>query len=290
MLEKKKSLGILAIIVMVASITPVYAQEAAVVAQRAAVVRAFVPVVDMYHVVGAGVAVNPNDLDEFALVRMIAGKIKITAPQLNETRMFRMGVLILDNERYILKNATAMNGTFAAEIYSNNTAVGAVELHMVMKGDRIVWVGEIIIGDKEFKAYILEMHRAWNRGEIVSVAKRNKQLDVCERNPASLECKNKLVEWCKDHTSDVRCRAILMQNKEYREQFRKTVEKVSMWCKEHPMKCKEIAIRLRENQPVAGPLTNEKINRIREVIRNFSEEESEHGGMNPSNVMGRWER
>ena len=290
MLGKRKSIVVMAMIVMITSILPVYAQEAQVVSQKAGAVRTFIPVVSMYHVVGSGVAINPSDLDEFALVRMIAGRIKIVEPAINETRVFRMGVLILDNERYILKNATAVNGTFAAEIYSNNTAVGVVELHMVMKGDRIVWVGEIIIGDKEFKAYILEMQRAWNRGEIVSVAKKNKQLDVCERNPASPECKSKLVEWCKDHTSDVRCRAILMQNKEYREQFRKTVEKASMWCKEHPMKCKEIAIKLREHHPVAGSITNEKINRIKEMIRNFSEEESRHDVMNPSDVMGRWER
>ena len=290
MLGKKKSLGILAVIVMITSILPVYAQEAAIATQKTAMIKAFVPIVETYHIVGSGIALNPADLDEFALVKIVAGKIKIVPYQSSETKVFRMGVLILDNEKYILRNASAVNGTFVAEIYSNNTAVGAMELHMVMKGDRIVWVGNIILGDREFRTYILEMRRAWNKKEIIPLARKDKRLSACERDPTSLECKNKLTEWCKNHTTDVRCRAILMQNKEYREQFRKTVEKVSIWCKEHPMKCKEIAIKLREHQPVAGPLTSEKINRIREMIKNFTKEEPGHGVMKQNDIMNRWEQ
>jgi len=288
MLGKRKSIVVIAMIVMITSILPVYAQEAQVVSQKAGVVRTFVPVVDMYHVVGSGVAVNPSDLDEFVLVRMIAGKIRITVPDINESRTFRMGVLILDDEKYILKNATVVNGTFVAEIYSNNTAVGAVELHMVMKGDRVVWIGEIIIGDEELRAYILEMNRAWNRGEIVSLAKRNKQLDPCKVNPESLQCRNKLVEWCKDNIDDARCRAMLMKQKEYKEQFRNAVIQKSMWCRENPTRCKELATQLRRQHPVAGSITNERINMIRERIREYSEieERIEQGMINRSGAMG----
>lgn len=231
----KKTLVLVALPLLVMLVSQVNAQEIPLAKQK----KVFVPAVSAYYVIGSGIMVNPSNLDEFALAKIAAGKIRVLVPQINESHEFKIGVLIVDGNRYLLRNASVVNGTFTADIYSNGTLVGGVELHMVLKGDRIVWTGSVVIGDSEYRAYIMEMARAWNRGEIVSEA-REKGLQACKVNPDSIKCKEELKDWCEDHITDARCRALVMSDKKYREHFREKIKEMSEWCREHPAKCQEL--------------------------------------------------
>jgi len=213
-------------------------------------------------VIGEGIAINPDNLDEFSLIRTVVGRVYVRI--LNKTLKVSRGLLLVDGEKYILKNITvATDNGVTAEIYQNNSKVGSLEAYPVLKGRRVVWVGEISIDSKILKVYIVEIPRMFRAAEI-----KEKVKEYCEEHPAKCKgieltgceslndtsCREKVIEWCKEHQDDVRCRVLALRAKEilpnvpkapkleqFKERIRERLES-SKYCIDNPESCAQIPI------------------------------------------------
>jgi len=225
-------------------------------------------------IVGEGIAINPENLDEFSMIRTVVGRVYIRV--LNKTLKVSRGLLLVDGEKYILKNITVTtdNGV-TAEIYQNNSKVGTLEVYPVLKGRRVIWVGEISIDSKTLKVYIVEIPRMFKPVEI-----KEKVREYCEEHPAKCKgigvtgceslsdasCREKIIEWCEEHQDDARCRALALKAKEILpnvpkepkiEQFKERIKerlKSSRYCIDNPESCAQIPIlrRIRERMHQIG--------------------------------------
>lgn len=139
----------------------------------AAVVRARV-----HHIffAGRGIAVNPNDKLDFKYIRIITGRVLIPPSNVSEESstspdlevkcvnasgkercytLVRSGVILLDGERYNLRNIDVDGDTATASIYRNGSEVGSIAVMKVTKLNTTVWVGTLTINDVSYYAYIL---------------------------------------------------------------------------------------------------------------------------------------
>ncbi len=225
-------------------------------------------------IVGEGIAVNPDNLDEFSLIRTVVGRVYVIV--LNKTLKVSRGLLFVDGEKYILKNITvSTDNSVVAEIYQNRSKVGSLKAYPVLKGKRVVWVGEMFIDSKILKIYIVETPRTFRPVEI-----KEKVKEYCEEHPSKCKgigltgceslndtsCREKIIEWCKEHQDDVRCRALALRAKEilpnvpkmpkleeFKERIRERL-KTNKYCIDNPESCTQIPIvqKIRERLHTVG--------------------------------------
>jgi hypothetical protein len=209
------------------------------------------------HLIGEGLMINKDNFFDFSSFRIGVATVKARID--NETVNITRGIMLVEGEIYRLVVKEFTNDTFVADIYYNNSVVGSMSLNSVLKGDKIAWVGDASIGDKQLLVYILEFPRLFKPFEIREVVK-----EYCEKKPSECvgigpnycdkledhDCRVKIIRWCKEHIDDTRCKALA---KEIGKAFPATSEGLSLqqifqqqaqksFCNKHPEACTQTLI------------------------------------------------
>ncbi len=187
-------------------------------------------------VLGKGIAANPSDPLDFMIVKFGLGIARAG----NET--MALGVLVLDDSKYRLRDVTIEDGHATGNIYSNGTQAGSFDVSSVMKGDTEVWAGTMTLDGKTYNVYVIEGVRPVRASEL-----KEKVADYCREHPQEPECRNKVQEYCKNNPEDARCKALFrayclkgdnMKDLRCREAFRE-------FCEEHPANARCVPFELR---------------------------------------------
>ena len=185
------------------------------------------------YMAGKGIAVNPNDLTDFMLLKAAAGKVKVG------TRAKGLGVIHIDGQRYYLKNVQSGNGTIQADLYkslSSETAAGNLNLQRIDKPKGEVWAGTLEFNSKDYYAYIIGFHVPITKQRMAEKAK-----EYCQEHPNETKCtqlqkiaKNRITEYCENHPNDVRCKGLEISYCARNIQDAACREKVREYCEDNP--------------------------------------------------------
>jgi hypothetical protein len=151
---------------------------------------------------GRGIAITPDEPLNFKLVKAGVGTVKVVWA--GETTELTVGILILDDTKYKLKNIEIENESVTGDVYLNDTNVGTFDVSSVTKGDTKVWFGTLEIDEDLYYIYVVEAYRPMKPAEI-----REKISEYCKENPGETNCREKIEEYCKDNPEDRRCVAII---------------------------------------------------------------------------------
>jgi len=181
--------------------------------------------VSRLHLTGAGIAISEDDAFDFMYAKTVIGAVKVRATEDDNVdsdyAITRVGVLMLDKEKYHLKNIAVSTDTISAEIFgpvtTSNAAsesIGKLEVKRFEKPGQDIWAGNMVLNGKAFNVYFLGMARKFKLAEVTE-----KIGDYCKKNPGDLKCKKivktcdentafcgeKVKNYCQKNTSDVNC-------------------------------------------------------------------------------------
>jgi hypothetical protein len=159
------------------------------------------PAVTALGVLGKGIAVSPDDPMDFMLAKVGLGAVKVTIE--GDSKRTAIGVLILDGEKYRLKDVSVVDGQATGDIYKDDESVGSLDVASVEKEDVEVWAGEMDLDGDTYHLYIIEGVRRIRAPEL-----REKVADYCRNNPDDTNCRDKVEEFCENNPNDERCKAI----------------------------------------------------------------------------------
>ena len=158
------------------------------------------PVVTNYGLLGKGIAVLPSDLNAFKIVKVGIGTVRVYL--LGEYTDITIGVMYLDDQKYVLKDVVISNGSVTAKVYLNETMVGSLSASSVIKGDAAVWAGTLSVSDATYYLYILEASRPIKPAEL-----KQKVSEYCSETDDS-KCTSNIDEFCANNPTDTRCLAL----------------------------------------------------------------------------------
>ncbi len=235
--------------------------------------------------VGKGIAVSTSDPLDFKMVRL--GLVEVQVNFSGQIINRQTGLIWLEDEKYLLKNASIQQSAVSADVYLNNTLVGNINLVLVARNDTDVWVGKLVLNGKEYNVYLLEGNRGFEKQEMkqkikqacsdddencTQIAKgignrfcekvndtscREKIAEFCEQNPNDQRCQAIMRGYCANNTEDTRCRLMLKQVCKNNPADSRCLN----YCQENPELCK-IQIRQEVKERV-----KEKLQEMREVAQ-----------------------
>lgn len=174
---------------------------------------------------GSGIVVNAEDPLDFMNAKAIFGGFRllnreqcITSTETDSTdseeleKCFtykRAGILLLDDEKYRLRNIEVSYEMISADIYSplsvstsaedsEENHVGSIAVKRYEKPGRDIWAGEMKLNSKEYNAYFLGVKR-----EFTSLELRQRLNDYCRENPREGECR--YINICKNDPENENC-------------------------------------------------------------------------------------
>jgi len=174
---------------------------------------------------GKGIAVSPSDPLDFMMVKVGVGAIKPTA----NTEQ-RVGVMILDEEKYRLREVIVANGSATGNLYLNATLVGSFDVLSVIKGDVEVWAGTLTLDGKTYNLYILDAPRRITAAEL-----KDKVTDYCRNNTDDPNCRERINEYCQNNPDDSRCKEIFRRYCQDNLDDSRCREFMFRYCKERPL-------------------------------------------------------
>jgi hypothetical protein len=237
--EKAILISVAALLVLAA---PAFAQELGSQATSSS------PVVEMFGLLGKGIASLPSDPLNFKIVKAGVARVKV---EVNGTdTMVPIGILFLDDQKYRIKGVVIDNGSITGNIYLNDTQVGSLSVKSVMKGDLEVWAGTLTVDGTAYNLYILEAPRTIKRTELKEKIKEycsetgdgnctNRIEQFCENNPTDTRCLALFKAFClrKNNMDDTRCREFMQgwckDNPEVTDCRLYAVERSTKYCAEH---------------------------------------------------------
>jgi hypothetical protein len=239
---KMKKVFSLSILTLLVFAVLVHAQNQADVAGQHSTIKTLV-------FVGKGIAVSPNNPLDFKMVKAGIGTVRISL--LGETTELTVGVLVLDEEKYKVKNIVNDDeGGVTGDVYLNDTQVGSLSVSSVMKGNVEVWAGTLTLDGESLYIYILEAPRKVKPHELKEKISdycranmndpdcRERMSDYCEENPTDARCKEIFRKYCKDNLDDTRCREYLKEycdeNPEIDDCRVFVAKRTAKFCREHP--------------------------------------------------------
>ena len=240
---------------------------------------------------GKGVAVSPDDPMNFMLAKTGIGTLKVVWA--GEETELTIGILVLDDTRYKLKDITLEEGKASGDIFKNNTKVGTFDVSSVSKGNIDVWAGTVVIEDSTYYIYIIEAERPFKPVEIkekvraavknicaspspgvASICRQGNLQNYCMTHPNDEKCKEIFKEYCiKDNKlRDARCRIFVKKYCEEHPEIEDCVlygmKRATDFCKEHP---KSRVCRTLEVDMVSYCLKRPNTQRCREYCAKYPE-------------------
>ncbi len=202
--------------------------------------------VSRLHLTGSGLAISEGDAFEFAYAKVVVGAVKVRASSDdNTTEPFvskRLGVLMLDKDKYHLKDIAVSGEEISAEIYGPTTTanaasapIGELKVKRFEKPGQDIWAGNMVISDRGYNIYLLGMKRQFKLAEITekvgeyctgnaedsrcrniapecaqdTVQCKERVSNYCQLNPSDLKCLQLKKLYCLRNASDERCREYL---------------------------------------------------------------------------------
>jgi|GEM_PF-2237012 len=130
-----------------------------------------------------------------------------------------LGLIYVDNQKYLLKDVNATRRQFSANIYDKNVVIGSILLTYVFTPDAIVWAGTVSVHTQKYNAYYLQFHQLiiplQHATAMAEYCKENTndekclQFDKCKSN--SEECKNEVENFCRKNPNDKKCIELLQR-------------------------------------------------------------------------------
>jgi hypothetical protein len=157
------------------------------------------PKVDMFGMLGKGIASLPSDPTNFTIVKVGAGRVSVDVNG-TETKV-TIGILYLDDQRYLIRDLVIDNGSISGNLYQNDTQKGSLSVKSVMKGNMEVWVGTLTL-DYTYNLYVLEAPRLIKKEEL-----KDKVSEYCNETVDS-NCTGKIADYCGNNPTDTRCLAL----------------------------------------------------------------------------------
>jgi len=213
----KGTLAIILLALLIIAI-PVIAQEPNITAVSNR------PSLTLIGILGRGIAANPADAMDFMIVKFGIATARIN----NKAR--RVGIVKIDDIRYVLRNISIADGHATGRIYKNASEVGSFDVSSVMKGDTEIWAGTMDLDGTTYHLYVIEGVRPIKAAEL-----KEKVVEYCNKT-TDTNCRDRLRNYCQDHPNDARCRALFrawcvkgknMDDSRCRYEFRK-------WCSKNP--------------------------------------------------------
>lgn len=172
------------------------------------------------HLIGNGIAVSGTDAFSFMHARIVVGAVKVKATATDANSAFtinRAGVLMLDAERYHLKDIAVSTEEVSAEIFGpvndtnsdSNSPVGEIKVKRFEKPGRDIWAGNMVLNGKAYNVYFLGVKRNFRLAEITE----------------------KIGDYCKENSDDSRCKRAMVQCASDPEECK---EKAKNYCEENP--------------------------------------------------------
>ncbi len=205
--------------------------------------------IDTLMMLGKGLATSPDDPMDFMIVKAGIAVAKISLS--DETVKRRVGIMVLDEEKYRIRNVTKdEDGSVSGSLYQNDTKEGFFSVSSVIKGKTEIWVGKLEVNDKGYHLYILEAPRKIKpvelRDKISEYCKANgndtncreRMAEFCENNPEDSRCKQLFRNYCRNNLDDTRCRDALKNycenNPEMEDCRLFAVKRTAKYCEENP--------------------------------------------------------
>jgi len=171
------------------------------------------PMIDVMHVMGKGIAVNPINLNDFTTLSIVVGSIAMP-----NGSIWIKGIMKSGTNKYWISNIIINDGKLSADILNANK-VDLGNLNLDKKDGTSIWYGVASIDGRNWQIYLLESNRGFSKDELAEKART-----YCKENPNDancnslagytckdnlLECKNKVLIFCREHEDDPRCEALL---------------------------------------------------------------------------------
>ena len=182
-------------------------------------------VLDKIYFLGKGIAISPSDPLDFMMVKMGVGAVKPTTDTVQ-----RVGVIILDEQKYRLGEVSVANGSATGNLYLNGTQVGSFDVLSVIKGDVDVWAGTLTLDGKSYSLYILDVPRRMNQEEIGEQVR-----NYCGENQDDTNCREGMEEYCKNNPNESPCKEILRRHCQQNLDDSRCREFMFRYCEERPM-------------------------------------------------------
>ncbi len=177
------------------------------------------------HLTGNGIAISELDAFDFMHAKVVIGAVKVMATSADavdtDFAVRRLGVLMLDEKKYHLKDIAVSIDEISAEIYGPTTtatasseAIGEIKVKRFEKPGRDIWAGNLVLNEKAYNVYFLGVKRNFRLTEITQ-----KLGEYCEENTEDTKCKKivptctqnsedcgeRIEEHCKNNTTDQKC-------------------------------------------------------------------------------------
>ncbi len=190
--------------------------------QKKVVVR---KAISRLHLTAAGLAVSEDDVFDFSHAKVVVGSVKVRATPVDNVAtdyaVKRMGVLMLDEGKYHLKNISVADEEISADIFGPTTdsnlvseSMGELKVKRFEKPGKDIWAGNMVLNGKTYNIYLLGMGRKFKLAEVTE-----KIGDYCKDNPEDEkctkinsrckddveDCKEKVKEHCEENTADQKC-------------------------------------------------------------------------------------
>ena len=181
--------------------------------------------VSRIHLTGSGLAISEGDAFDFTHAKVVVGAVKVRAtPDDGTAEAFvskRLGVLILDKDKYHLKDIAVSDGEISAEVYGPTTTanaasepIGQLKVKRFEKPGQDIWAGNMVLNNESYNIYLLGMKRQFKLAEVTEKvgeycsgntgdSRCRNIVSECARNTE--QCKNKVSNYCELNTSDLKC-------------------------------------------------------------------------------------
>ncbi len=162
-----------------------------------------------------GILIASDDPMDIHSSKIIAAGFRISSGGKLFAR--KLGIIYIDNTKYLLKDINASAQSFFANIYDkNNVLIGSILLTPVDTPGILVWAGTLEASNKTYNAYYLQFRASVQPVHLVS----------------------SVAEYCKEHPEDEKCYKF-EKCKEDKEACKKEIER---FCRNNPKseKCEEL--------------------------------------------------
>ncbi|NCS71364.1 MAG: hypothetical protein GW780_04340 [Candidatus Aenigmarchaeota archaeon] len=217
-----------------------------------------------------GIAVSPDNPLEFRMVK--AGVARAIVATGAEEKEFNVGVFVMDEVKYRLKNVVIEEGKLAADIYSisgdkvSDQPVGSLSLTSFMNQDMKmeVWAGTLDLSGT-FNLYMVEAPRSIQPLEL-----NEKVKDYCSENPENEKCKQRAGDYCKNNPDDEKCKELFRDYCQDNMDDTRCRNALKDWCNDNQNseKCREFIVTTTK-EFCKENLNSEKCVKIKKAIQNF---------------------
>jgi hypothetical protein len=159
---------------------------------------------------GKGIVISPSDSADFKMLKVIIAEVTLLEED------FGLGLLVLDYDKYKLKNLNIDENSGTGSILEDDVEVGTFTVTKVQKPETEVWAGTLTIHSTIYYMYVIGVTREFGpveqgdrvgefcmmRPDVCAGASQ----EICEANPQDSNCIRVMATYCAENRDDTRCR------------------------------------------------------------------------------------